>query len=56
MCIAVAYKGLKSMETIIKLSPPKDVAVAFKRWSFMRSSNYRALIVLDQGTLMGGGR
>ena len=32
MCKAVAYKGLKTME-IIKLSPRKVVAFAYKRWS-----------------------
>ena len=49
-------QGVKINGNYYKTVTPKDVAVAFKRWSFMRSSNYRALIVLDQGTLMGGDR
>ena len=38
----VAYKRLKTIK-VINLQAQKVVAVAYRRWSFTRGSNYKAL-------------
>ena len=49
------------MENDCTISPKIVVAVAFRKWSFMIGSNWKALTgkifcVLDRQSLMGGGR
>ena len=57
----VAYKRLKTMENY-RAVKEKVIALAYGRWSIMRSSNYRALgekilvTILYRWSLMGVGR
>ena len=50
----VAYKRLKTMENIIYRQTRRVVAVAYRRWSFTRDSNCKALTGRILGFWIGG--